>query len=76
MKKWEYLSVIVAFNKEGKIALIYSNYLPDPDVPSNIELEYVAEYINKLGDQGWELVSVLPETHQDGKEYIFKRSKK
>ena len=38
-------------------------------------LEYTNELLNRMGERGWELVSIVPLADQDGPRYgVFKRS--
>lgn len=54
MKKWEYIEVTAPMRDDGQSVRVYLNgeeALPE----SRISVLY--EYLNKLGKEGWEMVS-------------------
>ena len=69
MQKWEYIEVTAPMREDGKSVHIYRNgseALPETMASS------LYDYLNKLGNEGWELAAVLD---ADGfaDSYIFKR---
>lgn len=61
MQKWEYLLVVAM---DGRPRYIHGQELRDWQRGPNI-----LDYLNQLGDQGWELVNF------DSGAYMFKRPK-
>jgi len=61
--KWEYLSV--TFSTRGN--KMYLHFINDEDL-SQQKIDWFS-YLNKLGEEGWELVNF------SGAEYVFKRQK-
>jgi hypothetical protein len=70
MPKWEYLEVRFYFERDAwRPRLINDQELRDwKRGPSRIE------FLNQLGDQGWELVLAVADQHA-GMPYTFKRAK-
>ena len=54
MKKWEYMEVTAPLREDGKSVRIYLN--GNEAVPES-RLVALSEYLNKLGDEGWEMVN-------------------
>jgi hypothetical protein len=73
MQKWEYLSISVALNKQGDITLIFSNYLPDLRFPKRLKWPDFVEYLNELGEEGWEMVNVYLQKVENSPAFYFKR---
>jgi hypothetical protein len=61
MQKWEYLEVEMAYNR---VLAINGDEVKDWQEGTRIHA-----YLNELGDQGWELITV------DENRYLFKRPK-
>jgi hypothetical protein len=62
MKEWEYM-YIEADNNEVEDKFTQS---------SNLEEDYLHEFLNDAGKQGWELVSTCPKTASEWR-LVFKR---
>lgn len=71
--RWQYCQIEVNGENEG----LLRQFFPDrPSVDHNLRDNWPA-MIGKLGEQGWELVSVLPNEGGRGRNpltYVFKRS--
>ena len=79
MQKWEYLKFYVKYNRSsdedfqltGKV-WGYSNGAKILDDTTTSEL---FDYLNKLGEAGWELMNALFDTESRAEAYYFKRPK-
>jgi len=69
MQKWEYVEVVVHFLPDGKLDFISEN---GKTVPFENEIPNRHHYLNKLGREGWDLVTVYPSTGWT-EIYHFKR---
>ena len=69
MRKWEYIEVVVHYFPDGRLDFISRNGMtvlfeqPSPDRHM---------YLNSLGQEGWELVTIYPSTGWT-EIYHFKR---
>jgi hypothetical protein len=54
MQKWEYLQVVWTNSQDGSISII-SNGQP---IVARENILYLYQYLNRLGQEGWELVSI------------------
>lgn len=54
MQKWEYIEVTAPMREDGKAVHIYRN--ATEAVPESIASS-LYDYLNKLGNEGWELVN-------------------
>jgi hypothetical protein len=54
MKKWEYMEVTAPMRDDGKSVHIYIN--GDEAVPES-QTSALYDFLNKLGNEGWEMVS-------------------
>jgi hypothetical protein len=72
MQKWMYLRLAVSFRGEDEVFSATSNGTPIFDKETKSKAIDLQEYIEKLGDQGWELVSVYQDS-QLCEIYHFKR---
>jgi hypothetical protein len=75
MQKWEYLRLDVFYKdpkseKEFGVKSVVVNY---NEVLSNIAFTDLHGYINKLGGEGWEMVSDKAGVGQPHGSYYFKR---
>ena len=69
MKKWEYIEVTAPMREDGKSVRVYLNgeeALPESRAAA------LYDYLNKLGKEGWELVSVAFYPNRTA-FYYFKR---
>jgi len=67
MTKWEYLVIVCTRNFDHYRANFYNStelkdWKKNPPIP---------EYLNELGQQGWELVSTLPVGETVGQMHLF-----
>ena len=65
MQRWEYVEIIRLQDLKSKTSYVYE--INEEDLSSR-RLPF-RSYIDKLGEEGWELVS------RDGTSYMFKRPK-
>ena len=72
MQKWMYLRLAVSFRGEDEVFSATSNGTPIFDKETKSKIMDLQEYIEKLGAQGWELVSVYQDS-QLCEIYHFKR---
>ena len=73
MQKWEYIEVTAPMREDGKSVHIYRNgteALPESMASS------LYDYLNKLGNEGWELVSVQDIRLADGRMFTVAYLKK
>ena len=54
MKKWEYIEVTAPMREDGKSVRIYLN--GEETLPESMA-SVLYDYLNKLGDEGWEMVN-------------------
>jgi hypothetical protein len=66
MQKWEYLLIYVDITKWYRNGIQIGNF----NHRWFIDKQPLADYLNKLGDEGWELVNAISQT-----EFVFKRPK-
>lgn len=71
MKKWEYL-FLLQYNREHKMYEEFYEYRKGRYWVGAIN---AMESINKLGDDGWELVSFCDIGNHKYTQYMFKREK-
>lgn len=73
MQKWMYLRLAVNYRGENEVYSVTSNGIP---ISNNYEEKTKAidlqEYVEQLGNQGWELVNVYQDS-QLCEVYHFKR---
>ena len=69
MTKWEYCAVRASLNGEVK-KLKYFSSSPDPKVE---DVDDVHQAIAKLGEDGWEMVTLAQISQPDARVYYFKR---
>jgi hypothetical protein len=70
MQKWEYLQMTQSLDMNGEKYTYYQN-------ATKIPVSNIADYLNELGDEGWEMVnfeSIKGRTYFSTSFY-FKRSK-
>ena len=72
MQKWMYLRLAVSFRGEDEVFSATSNGTPIFDKETKSKAIDLQEYIEQLGNQGWELVSVYQDS-QLCEIYHFKR---
>ena len=73
MQKWEYLRLDVFYKvteEGGEVKSVVANY---SEVLSNIIHPDLHNYINKLGSEGWEMVSERVSAGHQHTSYYFKR---
>ena len=71
MQKWEYLDVRV---KEDQIRLVNGENAGSSTAFPSIKRELLHEFLNRAGEQGWELVAHSPVgSAGSGANLIFKR---
>ena len=58
MQKWEYLVLYIKLSNDGTISFVLENYLPSYNFDKEKNIIGIAEYLNKLGDEGWEMISI------------------
>ncbi len=54
MKKWEYLEITAPLRDDGKAVRIYRN--GEEALPESMA-SALYEYLNKLGEEGWEMIN-------------------
>lgn len=72
MQKWEYLRLDVHYkpgNEQG-VQSVAANY---GEILSNITFRDLHDHINKLGSEGWEMVSERSSSGRNHHVYYFKR---
>lgn len=72
MKKWEYIEVTAPMREDGKSVRIYHN---GEQVVAESKSSALYDYLNKLGEEGWEMVSFSFLPNRTG-FYYFKRAGK
>lgn len=72
MIKWEYLRLSVSYRESGLIDFVASGL---KEFLSDVAPHEWDDYLNKLGDDGWELVSVNMWNDGWDEAYYFKRPK-
>lgn len=70
MQKWNYL--LVSVERIGEVSTLYTNYNKIMLGEDNTFVLKVLEYLNSLGEQGWEMVSSQNREH-GFIDYYFKR---
>jgi hypothetical protein len=70
MIKWEYLRITVIYDTNDIINSVNAN---DRELLHKVEHHEWDAYLNKLGDEGWELVSVNMWNDGYDEAYYFKR---
>ncbi len=66
MQQWEYLHVVMDIGSSGRVVARSTNWQEQPNWKKG---PLFSDYLNQLGNQGWELVAV------EATRYIFKRPK-
>ena len=69
MKKWEYIEVTAPMREDSKSVRIYLN--GEETVPE-ARASALYDYLNKLGEEGWEMISFAFYPNRTG-FYYFKR---
>ncbi len=69
MKKWEYVEVTAPVREDGQSVHIYLN---GTEAVRESKLSALADYLNKLGEEGWELVNFAFHPNST-RFYYFKR---
>ena len=54
MKKWEYIEVTAPMREDGKSVRIYLN---GEEVLPESRTSVLYDYLNKLGNEGWEMIN-------------------
>jgi len=67
--KWEYCAIRASINGEVK-KLKYFSSTPDAKV---VDIDDVHQSIAKLGEDGWEMVTLAQISQPDARVYYFKR---
>jgi len=75
MQKWEYLRLDVFFEESEAIKRVRALMVNYVQTSTNIPFSDLHNYINKLGSEGWELVSERAASGQQHNSYYFKRPK-
>ena len=70
MQKWEYLRVNTRNRRNARFVTKVNNQSARKQTGFFVHLTDFDEYINQLGEEGWELVTAV-----GSKEFIFKRPK-
>jgi len=79
MQKWEYFSINLSLYRDGVTIFAKTSFVAKLD-GKNVSITEFDNYMNTLGEQGWELVSVTPITEAtvgitNDIRYYFKRQK-
>ncbi len=69
MTKWEYCAIRASINGEV-MKLKYFSSTPDAKV---VDIDDVHQSIAKLGEDGWEMVTLAQISQPDARVYYFKR---
>ena len=69
MAKWEYCAIRASINGEV-IKLKFFSSTPDAKV---VDIDDVHQSIAKLGEDGWEMVTLAQISQPDARVYYFKR---
>ncbi len=69
MSKWEYCAIRDSLTGEGRKLKFFSS-TPDAKVE---DIDDVHKSIAKLGEDGWEMVSLTQISQPDARVYYFKR---
>jgi len=72
MQKWMYLRLAVNYRGENEIYSVISNGIPIFTKENKTELKDLQGFVEKLGNEGWELVNVYQDS-QLCEVYHFKR---
>ncbi|MEO0082178.1 MAG: DUF4177 domain-containing protein [candidate division WOR-3 bacterium] len=66
MKKWEYKFVWIDIHMSPVLLMARWGVQVPGESKARSSMEGVEQYVTELGAQGWELVSVINGTNQDG----------
>jgi hypothetical protein len=72
MQKWMYLRLAVNYRGENEVYSVTSNGIPIFTKGNKTNLKDLQDFIEKLGNEGWELVNVYQDS-QLCEVYHFKR---
>ena len=72
MDKWEYKFVQVRFADYPGNPMTWQLYISSED---STVIRNFAEWLNEQGDEGWEMVGVVPVPHVGGGILVLKRRK-
>ena len=70
MKKWEYIEMTAPMRSDGQSVRIYIN---GQETVAETQTSALYDYLNKLGKDGWEMVSFAFHPNRTG-FYYFKRA--
>lgn len=75
MTKWEYLTIVLVYRDHEDSGIIERAATGREEVLNNVLPSEWEENMNKLGDDGWELVNVVAWDDGYAERYSFKRPK-